>query len=159
MGGIRTRARPRSALPQLAPRRERWPRPGFDGLAASPVVTNGADAGPPCCLMRPVRGEHHRHEVPGLGRQPTRPLAGYGQALILRDTSRMTATVLTLPLEFDDAPAPSVGGKDRCGRAATSTGMPCMSWPRRGAEACSHHITSEELAVLEQLLGRPIAAA
>lgn len=77
------------------------------------------------------------------------------------ENERMTtaAPALTLMLfDLDDPLAPGAG-RDRCGREATSTGMPCMSWPRRGAEACSHHITAAELAVLEQLLGRPVAAA
>ena len=72
----------------------------------------------------------------------------------------MTATVLTLPLfELDDTLAPGASGRERCGRTAESTGMPCMAWPRRGADACSHHITSEELAVVEALHGRRAAAA
>lgn len=68
-------------------------------------------------------------------------------------------TPLTLMLfDVDDTLAPGAG-RDRCGREATSTGLPCMSWPRRGAPACSHHITAAELAVLELQRARPVAAA
>lgn len=77
-----------------------------------------------------------------------------------RDTVRMTATVLTLPLfELDDTLAPGAGARERCGRTAASTGMPCMAWPRRGADACAFHITAEELAAWEQLHAQPHAAA
>ena len=71
----------------------------------------------------------------------------------------MTATVLTLPLEFNDPLAPGVGTGERCGRTAASTGLPCMAWPRRGADACAFHITADELAAWEQLRARPAAAA
>lgn len=72
----------------------------------------------------------------------------------------MTAAVLTLPLfEFDDTLALGAGGRERCGRTAKSTGGPCMAWPAKGAPACAFHITADELAVVEQLRARPIAAA
>jgi hypothetical protein len=70
----------------------------------------------------------------------------------------MTATVLTL-FDVDDTLAPGAGGRERCGRTAASTGMPCMAWPRRGADACAFHITADELAAWEQLRARPSAAA
>ena len=76
------------------------------------------------------------------------------------DNRRMTtAPALTLMLfDLDDTLAPGAG-PDRCGRTAASTGLPCMAWPRRGAEACAFHITAEELAVVEQLRERPRAVA
>lgn len=86
------------------------------------------------------------------------PRSGYRALGVPRDTVRMTATVLTL-FDVDNTLAPGAGGRERCGRTAESTGLPCMAWPRRGAEACSHHITSEELAVVEQLRGRSAEAA
>jgi hypothetical protein len=61
--------------------------------------------------------------------------------------------------DVDDTLAPGAGARDRCGRTAASTGLPCMAWPRRGAEACAFHITAEELAILEQLHGQPSVAA
>lgn len=69
----------------------------------------------------------------------------------------MTATVLTL---FDvDDPLAHGAGRERCGRPAKSTGLPCLGWPARDAPACPHHITAEELAVVEQKRSRPSAAA
>jgi hypothetical protein len=59
--------------------------------------------------------------------------------------------------DLDDPLAP--GCRDRCGRPAKSTGAPCMAWPAHDAPACAHHITAEELAVVEQLRARPRAAA
>lgn len=69
----------------------------------------------------------------------------------------MTA-VLTL-FELDDPLAPGAGDRERCGRPAASTGLPCMAWPRRGAQACAFHITADELALLEQLRDASNAAA
>jgi hypothetical protein len=61
--------------------------------------------------------------------------------------------------DVDDTLAPDVGGRERCGRIAASTGLPCMAWPRRGAEACAFHITADELAAWEHLRERATAAA
>lgn len=73
-------------------------------------------------------------------------------------TTPAPALILML-FDVDDTLAPGAGGRDRCGRTAASTGLPCMAWPRRGAEACAFHITAEELAILEQLRDQPSVAA
>jgi hypothetical protein len=74
-------------------------------------------------------------------------------------TTAAPAPLTLMLFDLDGRLAPGAAGKDRCGRLADSTGLPCMSWPRRGAEACSHHITSDELAVVEALRSRPRAVA
>lgn len=67
------------------------------------------------------------------------------------------AFVLTL-FPIDDTLASGAGGRERCGRPRKD-GQPCLGWPRRDAPACAHHIKAVELAVVEQLHGRPSAAA
>jgi len=71
----------------------------------------------------------------------------------------MTGSVLTLFDDLGDALPPATGTSERCGRTAASTGLPCMAWPRRGADACAFHITADELAAWEQIRALSNAAA